>query len=82
MAESLYGKIEKRRERDSRKVYALVAVIVILVGVIGYFIYVTYGGDIWEESITSPGQAADALSDLGNDLSEIQEDLRDIGNIL
>jgi hypothetical protein len=87
MAESLYdqtGRMESVKGGISRKkVYALVAVIIILVGAVGFMLYTSYGGILpFAERITNEDQAASTLSQLGNDLSGITDDLKDMENIL
>lgn len=69
------------RAANSRKVYALAIVVVVLVGVIGFMFY-AYGGLPGVESVNNPQQASDTLSDVGNDLSGITDDLKGIENLL
>ncbi len=86
MEESLYEEMEKKKSegRSSKKVYALVLVVIVLVSVIGVLLYTMYGGVLpfGVERITDPDQAANTLSGLGNDLSGISDDLKDIENTL
>ena len=88
MVESLYDRMEeKEREesegKSSKKVYALVLVVVVLVSVIGFLLYALYGGMLpTMERVTNPEEAANTLSDLGNDLSGITDDLKDMENVL
>lgn len=73
----------KIRVGSSKKVYALVLVVVVLVGVIGFLLYSGYGGlPFTTERVTNPEQAANTLSDLGNDLGGITDDLKGMENIL
>ncbi len=85
MAKDLYDKLieeEKRGEgRDSKKLLALaVVVIIIIAGVAVSIFYLGTGGEV--ETVNNEEQAADTLSDMGNDLSGISNDLKDIENIL
>ncbi len=75
---------EKSDKGGSMKVYALVLVVVVLVGVIGFLLYTSYGGVLpfLTERVTNPDEAANTLSDLGNDLSGISDDLKEMENIL
>ncbi len=87
MAESLYERMEeKESEKEagvSKKIYALFLIVVVLVSVIGFLIYATYGGLLpTTERVTNPQEAANTLSDLGNDLSGITDDLKEMENIL
>ncbi len=87
MVESLYDRMEeKERKKEggvSKKVYALVLVVVVLVSVIGFLLYAMYGGLLpTTERVTNPEEAANTLSDLGNDLSGITDDLKEMENIL
>jgi|GEM_PF-1944758 len=87
MAESLYDQAERtenaRKGIGRKKVYALVAVIIILAGAVGVMLYTGYG-DLFPfvESITNAEQASNTLSGLGNDLSGITDDLKEMENIL
>ena len=82
MAKNLYGETEnKAKTGSSKKVYALVAVVIVLVAVIGFLVFSGLGG-LLGEKITSGLQAENTLSGLGNDVSGINEDLKDIeGNL-
>lgn len=84
MVESLYGETEKGEGVSRKKVYALVLIIVVLVGAVGFLFYASYGGVLpfVTESVTNPDEAADTLSEVGNDLSGISDDLKDMENIL
>ena len=87
MAETLYdetGRMESSKGGVSRrKVYALVFIVIILVGAVGFMLYTNYGGILpFAERITTSEEAASTLSQLGNDLSGITDDLKDMENIL
>jgi hypothetical protein len=87
MAESLYDQRERMESVSGgvsrKKVYALVFIIIILVGAVGFMLYTNYGGILpFVERITTSEEAASTLSQLGNDLSGITDDLKDMENIL
>ena len=81
----LYDEMGRAKTRigSSRKVYALVLVVVVLVGVIGFLLYGGYGGlPFTTTRVTNPEQAANTLSDLGNDLGGITDELKGMENLL
>jgi hypothetical protein len=82
MAESLDivgNELEAGKTGNSKKIYALALVVVILVAAIGFLVLSQYMGiEIFGERIANSGQAADTLSGLGNDLSDISRDLKDM----
>ncbi|MCK5017203.1 MAG: hypothetical protein KAS32_09030 [Candidatus Peribacteraceae bacterium] len=87
MARSLYEEMNKKDGKSStssKKLYALAFVVIVLVGVVGVFIYGSYSGLISPGAvvINTPDQAADTLSDLGNDISGISDDLEEMENLL
>lgn len=70
-------------KRSPKKVYALVLVAIVLISVVGFLIYSGYGGIMPSMvSVNTPDEAADALSDLGNDLTGLSDDLKDMENLL
>jgi len=87
MAESLYDQMERKESVKGgvsrKKIYALVFIVIILAGAIGIMLYTGYG-DIFPfvERITNAEEASNTLSELGNDLSGITDDLKDMENIL
>lgn len=86
MAESTFDETQGSavsKRGGSKKMYALVFVVIILVGVIGLMLFSGFGGMFpFTESVNSPEQAANTLSDLGNDISGISDELKDMENIL
>ena len=83
--ESIYDRLDKKSEgKSSAKIYALLAVVVVLVSVIGFLLYGTYGGIIpqGEVVVGNADDASDIISELGNDLKDLTDDLKDIENIL
>lgn len=83
MARSLYEEMDnKQQSGGSKKIYALAFVVIILLGVIGFF---AFGGGVTpqgSEVVETPEQAADTLSGLGNDLSGLSDDLKEMENLL
>jgi len=67
-----------------KKLYVLAAAVVVLVCVVGFLVFSGYGGLMpgAAEKITNQDQASDTLSSLGNDVSGIGEDLKDMGSKL
>ncbi|NIO23074.1 MAG: hypothetical protein GTN38_03555 [Candidatus Aenigmarchaeota archaeon] len=84
MVENIYDEMESREGGVSRrKAYALVFIIIILVGAVGFLLYAGYDGVLpLVERVTNAEQASNTLSELGNDLSGISDDLKDMENIL
>jgi len=85
MTKDLYDKLieeeKKERGRGSKKLLALVVVVIIIIaGVATSIFYLGTGGEV--ETVINEEQAADTLSDMGNELSGISNDLKDIENIL
>lgn len=72
------------KKRGSAKKYAIAFVVVIVICAMGFLLYANYGGVLpWSgESVNSPDDAADTLSDMGNDISGISDDLKDMENVL
>ena len=86
MAKDLYDRVveEERKAtgRSPKKLIAVVLILVVLVGVIGYVFYSGIGASIFGERIVSSDQAANTLSGLGNDMGGMSNDLKDIENKL
>jgi flagellar basal body-associated protein FliL len=88
MAEDLYTKsVEEDKKAKgkggSKKIYALVLIIVALAAALGYVLYSGgLGGILPAAKITSANDAANALSGLGNDVNNISEGLKDINSKL
>jgi len=84
MAKDLFEKeiTQRKKGKGSMKVYALVLIIVILAAALGFVVYSGSLNSIFGTKISSPNQAASALSGLGNDVNGISEDLKEIDNKL
>lgn len=83
MEKNLQGTEEVKEKKSNKKVIALVLVIVVLAVVIGVMFFTGSGGvSFFTETVSNPDQAADTLSDLGNDLGGITEDLKDMEDLL
>jgi flagellar basal body-associated protein FliL len=86
MAEDLYGKAleeDKKLKGGSKKILALVLVIIALAAALGYVLYSGgLGGILPGWKIANANEAANTLSGLGNDVNNISEGLKDIGNNL
>ena len=85
MDPSVYGEVrDSEKISSSKKVYALVLLVIILLGVIGFMIYSSLGGVLpfVGETVTNDEQAANTLSDLGNDISGISDELKEMENVL
>ena len=87
MAENILDQAEEKTVEKgtgrSKKMYALVFVVIVFVAVIGFLLYSGFGDLLpFMETITNPDQASNTLSELGNDLSGISDDLKDMENIL
>lgn len=88
MAEDLYGKALEEDKNlkgkgGSKKIYALVLIIIALAAALGYVIYSGgLGGILPGARITNANDAANTLSGLGNDINNISENLKDINSKL
>jgi flagellar basal body-associated protein FliL len=86
MAKDLYDRMveEERKEsgKKNSKIIAVVLILVVLVSIVGFVFYSGIGATIFGERIVNSDQAADTLSDLGNDIGGISNDLKEIENNL
>lgn len=84
MAKDLYDKVieEEKGRGGSKKIYALILVLLVLAVAVGYVFYSGLGGSLFGSKISSPDQAANTLSGLGNDVNNISEGLKDINSRL
>ncbi len=87
MAKDLHDRaieVEKKAggRKSPKKIIAVVLILVVLAGVLGFVFYSGLGATIFGGRIVNSDQAASALSGLGNDIGGISNDLKDIENKL
>ena len=85
MAKDLYDKVISEEKKDkgggsSKKMLAVVLVLIVI-GAAGFLLFSGIGATFFG-GVHNEDQAVDTLSGLGNDVSGISQDLKDIDNKL